>query len=307
MMKVLVTGATGTQGGSVVDHLLSGEFGAFDVYGLTRDADGDAARALADRGVTVLEGDLTDESRMHEYCVGIDAVFCVTTFFGREASAAPRGDGEAVDATDAETEQGTTLATAAASAGVDRFVYSSVASADSAPLAHFESKARVEAHVRELGFDYTFVRPVAFMQNLAVGNAEEVRDGTLSLPLSADTALALVDADDIGRTVAMALSEPDRFVGETVTLAGDNQTPAELAAALTAALGHEVAFVEWNLDDYRATMGDELADMYEWFEAVGYGADPASAARAYGIDTTDFAAFLDGPAGQQFRSAAPAA
>lgn len=291
--KVLVAGATGTQGGSVVDHLLSGEFGSFEVYGLTRDAESDAARALADRGVHVLEGDLTDESRMHEYCVGIDAVFCVTTFF--EAG------------TDAEVEQGTTLADAAKAAGVDRFVYSSVASAPDAPLAHFESKARVEARVRELGFDYTVVRPVAFMQNLVFGNGEEVTNGTLSLPLSADTELALVDADDIGRTVAMALADPERFVGETVTLAGDNLTPVEIADAFAAVTGHDVEFVEWDIDDYRATRGDELADMYAWFEAVGYGPDPTADARAYGVDTTDFAAFLAGPAGERFRSAAPAA
>lgn len=290
-MKILVAGATGTQGGSVVEHLLSGEYGEYDVYGLTRDADSDAARALESRGVTVLEGDLTDAARMRECCDGMDAVFCVTTFF--EAG------------TEIETEQGITLAEAAKEAGVERFVYSSVGSADSAPLAHFASKARVEDRIAELGFDYTFVRPVFFMQNLAYFNAEELADGTLSIPLSGDTPLALVDATDIGKTVAMALADPERFVGETVELAGDNRTPVEIAAAISDVIGHEVTHVHLDVDDYRAMAGDEMADTYVWFEEGGYGANPMTDAEAYGIEPTDLDTFLT--ESEAFRSFRPVA
>ena len=156
--KVLVAGATGTQGGSTVEHLLSGTFGEYEVYGLTRRADSEAAERLDSRGVSVLEGDLTDEERMRECCEGMDAVFGVTTFF--EAG------------TDVETEQGLTLADAANDVGVNRFIYSSVGSADEAPLAHFTSKARVEERIKELGFEHTVVRPVFFMQNFPYFHGE---------------------------------------------------------------------------------------------------------------------------------------
>jgi len=63
--RVLVVGATDTQGGAVVDRLLSGEHGEFAVYGMTRDADSDRAQTLSDRGVTVLEGDLSSRRRTH--------------------------------------------------------------------------------------------------------------------------------------------------------------------------------------------------------------------------------------------------
>ncbi|MFC7225977.1 NmrA/HSCARG family protein [Salinirubellus salinus] len=290
-MKVLVAGATGTQGGSVVEHLLSGAYGDYDVYGLTRDADSDAARALESRGVTVLEGDLTDAARMRECCEGMDAVFCVTTFF--EAG------------TDAETAQGITLVEAAKEAGVERFVYSSVGSADAAPLAHFASKARVEERIEELGFDYTVVRPVYFMQNLASFQAEEIADGTVTIPMSPDTPLALLDATDIGKTVAMALADPERFVGTTVELAGDNRTPAEIAAALSDVVGHDVAHVRPDIDDYRAMAGDEMADMYAWFEEGGYGANPMADAETYGIEPNDFETFLS--ESEAFRSSRPVA
>jgi uncharacterized protein YbjT (DUF2867 family) len=276
--RVLVAGATGTQGGSVVAHLLSGEYGEYDVYGLTRTPESEAATALESHGVTVLGGDLTDPERMRECCADTDAVFCVTTFM--EAG------------TDVETEQGVTLAEAAADAGVERFVYSSVGKADEAPLDHFTSKARVEDRVAALDVEHTILRPVFFMQNFPHFHGEELAEGTLSMPMSPDRRLALVDAADIGKTVAMALAAPERFTGKTVTLAGDNRTPTAIATALSATLGHEITHVRPDIDDYRGMAGEEMADMFEWFESVGYGSNPTADARAYGIDPNDFETFL---------------
>ena len=278
MTKVLVAGSTGTQGGSVVDQLLSGKFGEYEVYGLTRHANSDAARALEARGVTVLEGDLTDAERMRDCCEGMDAVFCVTTFY--EAG------------TDVETEQGVTFTEAAKEAGVERFVLSSVGKADTAPLAHFASKARIEDRVKELEFDYTIIRPVFFMQNLTRFSGEELAEEGLSVPMSSETPLALLDATDIGKAAAMALSDPERFVGKTIELAGDNRTPAEIAAALSTVRGHEITHVRPDIDDYRQMVGDEMTDMYIWYEEVGYGPNPIADAEAYGIEPNDLETFL---------------
>ncbi|WP_255195486.1 NmrA/HSCARG family protein [Halorarius litoreus] len=278
MMKVLVAGATGNQGGSVIDHLLSGDYGEYRVFGLTRDADGDRAQALAERGVTVVEGDLTDIDRMTTLCDGMDAVFAVTTFYER--------------GTDAETDQGVSLADAANAASVKRFVYSSVGDADTAGLKHFESKARVEKRIQKLGFDYTIVRPVYFMQNFAYLHREELAGGQLAMPLRMDTTLALLDADDIGKTVAMALADPETFVGETITLAGDNLTLPEMVTAFSEALGTEITPYSLDVTEYRTVAGDEMADMYAWFEREGYGDHVTDEAREYGIDCTTLAEFL---------------
>lgn len=291
MMKVLVAGATGNQGGSVVDHLLSGVYGEYEVFGLTRDTESDRARALADRGVVVVEGELTDTDRMTTLCDGMDAVFCVTTFFER--------------GTDAETEQGISLAEAAKQSGVDHFVYSSVGRADTAGLKHFESKARVEKRIEKLGLDYTVVRPVYFMQNFAYLHGEELAGGQLAMPLRMDTPLALVDADDIGKAVAMALADPETFVGETVTLAGDNLTLPEIAAAFEDVLGHEVTPYSLDVTEYRTVAGDEMADMYAWFEREGYGEQVTEAAREYGIDCATLPEFL--AESDVWQPAAPAA
>lgn len=279
MVKILVAGATGTQGGSVIESLSSGEFGTYELYGLTRDATSERARALADRGVTIVEGDMTDAGRMRELCAGMDAVFCVTTFFE--------------DGTVAETEQGVTLAEAAADAGVSHFVYSSVAGADrETDLEHFESKYDVERALAGRDLPMTVVRPVYFMQNIAFGLGEEVTAGRLPMPLDPDVTLALLDAGDIGRVVAMAIADPERFVGETIEIAGDDLTLAEIAEALTAATGDEVEPVYLDLEDYRGMAGDELADMYAWFNAVGYDIDREALAAEYGIECRPFETFL---------------
>jgi uncharacterized protein YbjT (DUF2867 family) len=290
MQNILVTGATGTQGGSVVEHLLSGEYGEYDVYGLTRDASSERATALAARGVTVVEGEMTDAGRMAELCDGMDGVYLVTTFF--EAG------------TDVEREQGITVAEAAAEAGVPHLVYSSVGSADrDTGLAHFESKYAVERRITELGLPATIVRPTFFMQNFGYMLREEIGAGRLPLPLAEGVALDVVDADDIGQTVARAFADPARFAGATIELGGDALTLEEFAAAVGRATGTDITPVRLALDDYRGMAGDEMADMFAWFNEVGYDVD-ADALADYGIETTDFESFL--AASDAFRPA-PAA
>lgn len=290
MRNILVTGATGTQGGAVVDHLLA-DSEQWEIYGLTRDATSDGAEALEARGVTVVEGDLTDADRMAELVDGMDAVYGVTMFMEQ--------------GTDVEVEQGVTLAEAAADAGVDHFVYSSVGSADAdTGLPHFESKWAVEQRIAELGLPATVIRPVFFMQNFAYMMRDDIMDGQLTMPLREGVSLAVVDATDIGQAVVAALSDPDAFLGEVITLAGDDLTLEEFAAAFSDHLGHEVEPIHAGVEDYREMAGDELADMFQWFNDVGYDIDIPTLAE-WGIETTSFEAYLDDS--EAWQPAAPAA
>ncbi len=277
MKRLLITGATGRQGGAVVEHLLSGEYGEYDLYGLTRDAESETARALTDRGVAVVEGDLTDGARMRDLLEGMDGAYLVTTFFE--------------DGTDAEREQGVSFAEACADAGIGHLVFSSVGGADRSPLPHFRSKAAVEDRIAALGLPATVLRPVFFMQNFGMLH-DEIREGRLPLPLADGVTLQVVDADDIGRTAAMAFADPDRFAGETVHLAGDELTLEGMAEAFADHLGHPVEAVHLDVEAYRAEAGDELADMYAWFNEGGYDEDFAASNAEYGIDATTLPEFL---------------
>ena len=146
---ILVTGATGNQGGAVARSLL---YRGFRVRALTRDPQKPEAQALTEQGAEVVQGDMEDRSAMDQVLEGTYDIFSVQNFW--EAGY------------DREVQQGKTVADAAKAAGVEHFVYSSVGSAHrQTGIPHFESKWEIEEHVRQIGLPYTILRPVAFMQN----------------------------------------------------------------------------------------------------------------------------------------------
>ena len=275
--KVLVTGATGKQGGAVVDALVSGDYGAYDVYAMTRNADSEGAKALIERGVTVVEADMNDRASLDAAVAGMEYVFIVTTFFE--------------DGTEMEREQGIRMVDACADADVAYVVYSSVASAATAPLDHFQSKHAVEEYLADSTLEWTVVRPVYFMQNFAWQEAD-LQAGRLALPLADGVSLGVVDVGDIGRTVATCFAAPAEWMGETVEIEGDDLTLEEFAAAFGDALGHHVDAVHLDVEAYRAEGGDEMADMYRWFNEDGYDVDSTATEERVGIDFRSFADYL---------------
>ena len=276
--KVLVTGVTGQQGGAVVDALLSGEYGTYEVYGMTRDTESDRAAALAGRGVHVVAGDMNDRASLDAALEGMDSAYLVTTFFE--------------EGPEQEAAQGRRFVDACIDADVGFVVYSSVAGADTAPLDHFASKARVEESLAASGLEWFVVRPAYFMQNFG-WQAESAREGRLALPLGADVSLAVVDVGDIGRTVAMAFADSERWAGAVVEIAGDERTLEEFAAAFAATLGHDVTAVHLSDDEYRPGAGDELADMYAWFNAGGYEIDIDTLEAHTGHEYADFETYVE--------------
>jgi uncharacterized protein YbjT (DUF2867 family) len=276
--KILVTGATGQQGGAVVEALQSGAYGEYDVYGMTRNAKSDAAVTLAEAGVHVVEADMNDRASLDAAVEGMEYVFLVTTFFE--------------EGPEKESQQGKRMVDACVAAGIEYLVYSSVGGADRAPLEHFESKYQVEEYIAASDLEWTFVRPVYFMQNFG-WQADGIREGALALPLDEGVSLAVVDIADIGRMAATAFADPDTWAGETIELAGDELTVEEFAAAFADALGHDVRPVHLAVADYRAEAGDEMADMYRWFNEHGYDIDVPTLSERTGLDLTTFAAYVE--------------
>lgn len=277
--SVLVVGATGTQGGAVVDHLLSGKHGEFEVYAMTRHADSAKAHELGERGAEVVQGDLAEKNAIRPLVEDADAVFGMTNFW--EAGY------------DGEVEQGTNLAEVAAEVGVDHFVFSSVGGADrDTGISHFDSKWKIEERIRELELPATVVRPVFFMQNFE-GMREEIEGGRLATGLAEGVSLQLLDADNLGGFVAEAFADPERYLGEAYELASDEHTLESAAEAFSEALGREVEPVHVPVEDVREQMGDEAADMYEWFNDHGYEADIDALRENHDVDFTTLDAYLE--------------
>jgi uncharacterized protein YbjT (DUF2867 family) len=279
MPSILVAGATGTQGGAVVDALTSGEHGTFTVYGLTRDTESEAARALSERGVVVVEGDTTDEDRMAALCTGMDGVFVVTTPY--EAGVP------------SELEQGRVLINAAADAGAHVVFTSAAGSFLQIGVPFVDSKHVVEQNCYDREMRRTIVRPVYFMQNFEA-MAEAIRDGELALPLAPDVELELVDAADVGRIAATAFADPVAFDGQTFELAGDALTLESIADAFGDALDRDVDAVSLDPADYdvRETLGRDVTKLFEWFNEGRYGVDPDAVAERFGVRPRTFPEYL---------------
>jgi len=255
---VTVTGATGKQGGAAARHLVRQ---GFRVRAVTRKPDSAGAQDLRSEGMEVVHGDLDDRSSLDRALEGAYGAFSVQNFWETGY--------------DREVVQGLRFADAAKAAGIEHFVYASVGSAHrDTGLAHFESKWKIENHIREIGLPYTIFRPVFFMENWEGPYMRPpVLGGTLAMPLDPETNFQQIAVDDVGAFVAMAFSNPDEWMGRSVDLAGEEQTAGEMAGTFGKVIGRPVSYHQVPWDDYREAAGDEYHDMFRWFQDVGYNAD----------------------------------
>jgi len=253
---IVVTGATGQQGGATARHLLTQ---GWRVRALVRDPNKPAAQELAAKGAELAQGDLDDRASLDRALSGAYGAFSVQTFMGPEG---PVG----------EIRQGNRLADAAKAAGIQHFVYTSVGGADrKSGLPHFESKWQIEEHIRSLSLPATILRPVFFMNNLR-SPWMGPRDGVLAIGLRPTTSLQMIAADDIGAFAALAFARPQEFIGKALEIAGDSLTMPQVADAFTQVSGQPVRFVEQPLEQVRS-FNAEMGDMMAWFNDHGYAAD----------------------------------
>jgi len=222
---ILVVGATGQQGGVTAKHLLAD---GWRVRALTHRPDALESRALAFAGFELVTGDLLDRASLDRAVEGAYGVFSVqnTRTAGLEG----------------EVTQGKNIADAALAAGVRHFVYSSVAGADvKAAQPYMLSKAQIEGHIRALGLPATVWRPVTFMENY-LRQRDHILGGRLSSPLWAESMAYLIALDDIGRFAALAFSDPERFIGTSMAIAGVAMPMTDVVGTFSRVLGRKVAF-----------------------------------------------------------------
>ena len=268
---ILVTGATGQQGGAVARELLTH---GHKVRAMTRKPSGNDAKALAALGAEIVQGDLDDVSSLPRAVEGVWGVFAVQNTW--EAGVAR------------EEAQGKHVAEIAKKMGIQHYVYSSVGSADrKTGIPHFDNKWRVEETVRGLGFpSHTILRPVFFMENyLSPWFKPGIDQGKLMIGIQPTTVLQMIAVGDIGKYGRLAFERHAELNGSAVEIAGAAHTMPDTARILSGAAGRTITFAQVPIEEVRK-FSEDFAVMLEWFDRVGYSADIPANAKAFGIRPT---------------------
>jgi uncharacterized protein YbjT (DUF2867 family) len=252
---ITVIGSTGQQGSAVIDALLEKRV---PVRAVTRNPNGDKARALDERGVEVVYADLEDVDSVRAAFDGAGAAFAMTTHDG-------------LDGPKREVAHGRVIAAAAADAGLPFLVYSSVGGVErGSGVPHFESKRCVEEVLLE-GVPVTFVRPTFFMETLRLMIRRDGARVIIGMPLAGDVGLQMISVRDIGRAAAALLLMGDPAVAP-VEIAGDELTGEQIAVRIAHRLGSPATYVQLPLD----VLGDDedLKMMFGWLARLpAYQAD----------------------------------
>jgi uncharacterized protein YbjT (DUF2867 family) len=221
-MTILVTGATGTVGRSVVEQLV--KRGA-DVRALVRDP----AKASFPAGVTAVKGDLLDVESMRSALSGVSTLFLLNAVVPDEFT------------------QALIALNLAREAGIERIVYLSVIHSDVyVNVPHFAGKYGVERMIEQMGLNATILRPAYFMNNEITIRDVVTGYGIYPMPIGSK-GLAMIDARDIGEVAAIELIRRERSAvplpRDRINLVGpDTLTGAKAAAIWSEVLGRTIAY-----------------------------------------------------------------
>ncbi|MET7815519.1 NmrA family NAD(P)-binding protein [Streptomyces sp. NPDC005395] len=274
---IAVFGATGQQGGAVVDALLDHKT---RVRALVRNPQSDGAQALAARGVELAAIRADVPASLAAALATVEGFYFMTP------------EANSLEEVEAEIRIGTTLVDAAVEAGVPHVVFNSVFGADrESGVPHHDSKHSIEEYLRKSGLRASMVRATAFMENFASVMAPSLEHGevVLRLPLPEDVPLKMISVRDIGRVAAALLLGTAQAPGGVVELVGDELTGPQIAAAFGARAGLPARYEALPLsvlpNDLDRVMFREFA------EAAGSPAD-LSAVRAIEPATLDLAEWI---------------
>ncbi|MEU9691984.1 NmrA family NAD(P)-binding protein [Amycolatopsis japonica] len=286
---VLVTGATGRQGGATARALLAA---GVPVRALVRDPA--RAKAVEALGAELVVGDLHDVESVIRAAKGARAVFSVQM---------PGMNEDGFDFA-GEVTQGVNLIEGAKAAGVPQFVHTSVSGAGQ----HVEAdgwaegrwasmeptlgaKAAIQDRLREAGFPlWTLLKPGFFMENFLPDMKflfPRGVDGGLVSVIKPSTSLSLAAVDDIGTAATAAIAEPDRFSGVELELASDFLTMTEIAEVLSGALGTKLTAPDMTVEQAVAAGMPPMGASHEWLNVIGQPGRPEFA-RDLGIPLTGF-------------------
>ena len=300
---IAVVGATGAQGGGLVRAILSDASSGFTARAITRHVNSDKARELAKLGAEVVAADVDNLESLKKAFQGAYGAFCVTFFWEHFSP-------------EKEFAQATAMAKAAKHAGLEHVIWSTFEDTRKwVPLSdnrmptlmgkykvpHLDAKGEANQVFTELGLPTTFLLTSFYWENLIYFGMgpKKGTDGRLAITFPmGDKKIPGIAAEDIGKCAYGIFKKGREFIGKTVGVAGEHLTGAQMAAALTKALGQEVRYNDVPPEVYRGfgfPGAEDLGNMFQFkrdFQEVFCGPRNPSVARALNPSLQTFDGWL---------------
>jgi uncharacterized protein YbjT (DUF2867 family) len=269
---IAVVGATGAQGSGLIEAITADPAGEFAARALVRSASAPGAKALAGRGIEVVEADLDDPESVNQAFRGAYGAFCVTFFWHHMSP-------------EKEIEHARTMAAAARRADLRHVVWSTLEDTrrfmpltdermptlmEKYKVPHLDAKGEADAIFREAGVPTTYLLTSFYWENFVSFGMGPTRseDGKLSITMPmGDAPLPGIAARDIGRCAYGIFKRGLQTAGETVGIAGEHLTGSEMAAAFSRLLGADVTYNAVDPSAYRSfgfPAAEELGNMFQF-------------------------------------------
>lgn len=255
-MKVLTIGAAGEYAGLVLPELKKR---GGEIRALVRDED--EAKKARERGADeTVFGDLGDSASLRSAADGVEGVFHINPAFAPD-----------------EAEMGVAMVEAAESAGVRKFVFSSVFHPSISKMVNHAAKRPVEEALYESGMNFVILQPAMFMQNLAGGWKKIAESGRIEMPYSKTAKVCYVDYRDVAEAAAIGMTEDKLDYGTFELCSPGMFDRLELAELMSEALGRGIEAGEISIEEWlkEAKIPDEslregLKKMNEHYDKYGF-------------------------------------
>jgi len=270
---IAVVGATGSQGGGLVNAILDDSNSDFAVRAITRNPDSDKAKALAAKGAEVVAGDLEDEDSIIAAFKGCHGAYLVTFFWDHFSVLK-------------EQQQARMMARCAKETGLKHIIWSTLedsrdfipAGDDRMPMLqgryrvpHYDSKGEIDHVFTDMGLPVTLLRTSFYWDNLyafGMGPTPGVGDEyELTFPMD-NAKIPGIAAEDIGKCAYGIFKRGEEFIGKTVGIVGENLTGDEMAEKLSKGRGINVKFYSPTPARYRGfgfPGADDIGNMFQFW------------------------------------------
>ena len=270
---ITVFGATGAQGGGLVRAILADKNSEFTVRAVTRDAQSEKAKNLAQLGAEIVVADIDDQSSIKTALEGAFGAFFVTFFWDHFSA-------------EKEYQEVINFVNAAKEVNLQHVIWSTLEDTrnwvplddDRMPtlqgkykVPHFDGKGAADKLFMEAGLPVTLLRTSFYWDNFIYFGMgpKKAEDGNyyIAFPMD-DKKLAGIAAEDIGKCAYGVFKKSKEAIGKTIGIVGEKLSGYELATKFSEALGKNVIYNPVTPDTYRSfgfPGADDLGNMFQFY------------------------------------------